>query len=109
MAHWSYEEVRERRAGGQQAHVRQTAEGHLDKNRKIRVGQEQGVAIMRWLQIGGAKPALNFEAAKAWLLSDERVQEVGQDVDFSAYPDEQEHCIVAARDRYRELVGRLAP
>jgi hypothetical protein len=104
---WSYEEVRERRNGNQRALVRQTAMGHLDKNLKVYFGQEQGVAIVRWLQIGGVKPALNFEAAKAWLLSDPMVQAVGQGVNFSSYPDEQEQCIAATRARYAELVQRL--
>src|SRR2546428_1852749 len=95
----SYDDARERRQQGLNALIERTAEAHLYKNLRTHFGRDQGVEIIQWLQGIKARPVLDFETAKAWLLSDGATLDIGQDVDFSAYADVQEQCCHSARTR----------
>lgn len=104
---FSDEDVQARRLQGQQALVERAAMSYLDINIKLHFGHDQGVAIIRWLQVGGMKPSFDFVECKVWLLSDECTRDIGQGIEFSASADEQDRWIQETRGRYSELVQLL--
>lgn len=107
---FSEEEWRERRRGNNQALSDQIATSYLYRNIKQYFGPERGSDIIRWLQVGLGEKQTFDEGCKAWLLSDDLVNEVREaadKTDFSAFSTDDNEWVQATQDRYRELVQRL--
>ncbi len=107
---FSEEEWRERRRGNNQALSDQIATSYLYRNIKQYFGSERGLAIIRWLQVGLGEKQTFDERCKAWLLSDDFVNEVREaadKTDYSAFSADDNEWVQTTQDRYRELVEHL--
>jgi len=71
---------------------------------------DKGPDVLKWLNLGGKKPPVNFEACKEWLLSEEALndfKEHSETIVFSAFLTEQREYEIKAQEIYLEIAERL--